>query len=116
MASDYNFPSHIKGDTFNGVLFTLELNGVPIDLTNCILTMDLRLTKAGVSVERFTSVADEHITISSPPTLGTFTFNNQIISVNAGDYFYDIQLVFPDGIIKTYISGRWKIIQDVTYD
>ena len=116
MASDYNFPNHVKGDTFDGVLFTLTVNTVALNLTGAVINMDLRLTKTGVSVERFTSVADEHITISATPTDGTFTFNEQIISVDAGNYFYDIEIVFPDTTVKTYIAGRWNIIQDVTYE
>ena len=112
----YDFSNAVKGDTFDGVLFTLTLNGVAIDLTGATIIMDLRLTKTGTSVKRFTSVADEHITISATPTDGTFTFNDQIIDVDAADYFYDIQITFADDTVKTYIYGRWTVIQDVTYN
>jgi len=112
----YNFPTHIKGDTFDGALFTLSLNTVAIDLTGAIITMDLRATKDGVSAKRFTSVDDADITIDADPTLGKFSINNQIIDVDAATYYYDIQIEFPDNTIKTYISGTWHIVQDVTYD
>jgi hypothetical protein len=115
MAS-YNIPSVIKGDNFNGVLFTISVNNVPIDLTGAIITMDLRLTKLGVSAKRFTSVGNAGITIVAPATDGKFTLNNQVIDITATKYFYDIQIVFADGTVKTYICGRWEIIQDVTYD
>lgn len=111
----YNFPSHIKGDTFDGAAFTLTLNGAAIDLTDSIITMDVRLVKTGVSAKRFTSVANENITITVPLE-GKFEINNQVVDINAGRYFYDIQIEFPDGTIKTYISGTWTIVQDVTYD
>jgi hypothetical protein len=30
----YNFPSHTKGDTFNGILFTITVNAVALDYQN----------------------------------------------------------------------------------
>lgn len=112
----YNFPTHIKGDTFDGALFTISLNATAIDLTDAIITMDLRETKNGVSVKRLTSVGDADITIDIDPTLGKFSINNQIIDVDAGRYYYDIQIEFPDNTVKTYVSGTWLITQDVTYE
>jgi len=116
MASRYDFPETIKGDTFNGILFTILVNDVGLDLTDAEINMDLRLTPTGASVERFTSVGDVNITISATPTDGKFTFNRQIIDVAANNYKYDIQITLADDTVKTYISGNWKIIQDVTYE
>ena len=116
MASRYDFPQTIKGDTFNGILFTIKVNSIALDLTDAIINMDLRLIPSGVSVKRFTSIANEHITISATPADGKFTFNNQIINVAAENYKYDIQIVLGDDTVKTYIYGNWTIIQDVTYD
>ena len=112
----YDFPQITKGDTFDGVHFTLLVNTALVNLTGAVITMDLRLTKTGASVKRFTSVNDADITIDSPGTLGVFEFNNQIIDVDAGQYFYDIQILFPDNTVKTYIEGRWTVTQDVTYE
>jgi len=114
-ASRYDFPQIIKGDTFDGLSFTLSVNTVLVDFTDAIITMDLRLDKTGVSVKRFTSVGDADITIESPKTSGKFKFNSQIINVDAGIYYYDIQILFPNTVVKTYIEGRWTILQDVTY-
>jgi hypothetical protein len=114
--STYNFPSHTKGDTFDGVEFTLLVNNTLVDLTGAIILMDLRLEKDGAKIEEFTSVGDANITISSPGTLGVFTFNNQTIDVTAARYYYDIEIEFQDGTKKTYIRGTWQITQDVTYE
>ena len=115
MASRYDFPQVIKGDTFNGILFTIKVNSVALDLTDAEINMDLRLALTGASVKRFTSVNDEHITISATPSDGTFTFNNQLINVPAENYKYDIEITFADDTVKTYIYGNWTIIQDVTH-
>ena len=115
MASRYDFPDTTKGDTFNGILFTILVNDVALDLTGAEINMDLRLTPTGASVERFTSVGDADITISATPTDGKFTFNRQIIDIAASNYKYDIEIILADNTVKTYISGNWKIVQDVTY-
>jgi hypothetical protein len=111
----YDFPSIIKGDTFNGVLFTLTLNTVPVDLTNAHINMDVRLTATGTLVKRYTSDASANITISATPTNGKFTFNQQIINIAAGNYKYDIEIELADGSIKTYVYGSFIVTQDVTY-
>jgi len=116
MASTYNFPTHIKGDTFDGATFNIKVNDVSVDLTGTIITMDLRLTLDGISQKRLTSVGDADITIALPETLGQFSINNQIIDVDAGKYYYDIQILFPDSTVKTYIRGIWLITQDVTHE
>jgi len=111
----YNFPSHIKGDTFNGILFTVTINSAPLDLTDAELNMDLRLTPdTPVIAEHFDSEGNG-ITIDANPATGNFTFNAQIIDIPADNYYYDIEVTFPSGSVKTYIGGRWNILQDVTY-
>lgn len=111
----YNFPNHKKGDTFNGIQFTINVNGSPLNLTGASIAMDLRLTPTGASVERFSTAVGEGITISTPKTAGIFTLDTQIIDIAAGDYYYDIQITLANSTIKTYIGGRWIIEQDITY-
>ena len=109
----YNLPSHVKGDTFNGILFTVTVNTVALDLTNAHIKMDLRLTPLGVVAKTFSDGAG--ITISNSPTDGKFTIDAQIIDIAAANYYYDIEITLGNGLVKTYISGRWNILQDVTY-
>jgi ribulose-5-phosphate 4-epimerase/fuculose-1-phosphate aldolase len=110
----YNFPSHTKGDTFNGVLFTITVNAVALDLTGAHIKMDLRLTPETTTVAK--SFSDgSGITIDATPTKGKFTINAQVIDIAAANYYYDIQITLQSGSIKTYIGGRWNILQDVTY-
>lgn len=111
----YNFPAHIKGDTFNGILFTVTVNSAPLDLTDAEINMDLRLTPdTAVIAEHFDSDGNG-ITIDAVPATGKFTFDAQIINISAANYYYDIEVTFPSTAVKTYIGGRWNILQDVTY-
>jgi len=110
----YDLPKIRKGDTFDGVQFTININETPADLTGASIKMDLRLTALGDVVKRFTS--SDGITISATPTDGTFVLDQQIISIDAATYMYDIEITFQSGEVKTYIWGNWVIVQDVTYD
>jgi hypothetical protein len=109
----YNFPNTIRGDTFDGILFTITVNAIPADLTNAHIKMDLRLTPLGIVADTFSDGSG--ITISGTPTDGKFTFDAQVISIAAANYYYDIEITFSNGVIKTYIGGRWNILQDVSY-
>ena len=113
----YDFPSMRRGDSFLGTIFTVKVNGTPLDLSgDCIIRMDLRLTALGTVAKSFTSVANAGITISATPTDGTFTINETIMDIPAGDYLYDIQIKLDTDEIFTFIWGNFPLIQDITYD
>jgi hypothetical protein len=110
----YNFPDHIKGDTFDGVLFEVLENDLPVDLTGATINMDLRQTAASdTSLKRFSTTTNE-IEITDP-LLGKFQFKEQIVNVAAYSYYYDIEINYASGRTKTWIAGKWKIKQDVTH-
>jgi hypothetical protein len=112
----YNLPTHIKGDTFDGVEFTLVLNSAPVDLTNAVIDMDVRkkVNPKSSSLLRISSTTGG-IEIGTPATSGIFSIVPQIVDIAAGEYVYDIQIAFPDGEVKTYIAGDWTITQDITH-
>lgn len=111
----YTIPTTKRGDTFDGVLFEITVNGTKLDLTGATIKMDMRLNSTGILAKEFTSGAG--ITISSPLTDGKFTLDEQVIDIDAGTYVYDIEITWvgPPVVVKTYISGTWLITQDVTH-
>lgn len=102
-----------KGDTFKGLQFTVDVNGSVKDLTNTIITMEIRAgSKTGKIAKSFTSVASAGLT-KTDPTEGIFIINPFLANIEAGIYYYDVQ--FNDsGTIKTYIQGIITVDQDVT--
>ena len=36
------------------------------------------------------------------------------IDFAVGTYYYDVETTFPNGDIKTYVGGTFKVLQDVT--
>lgn len=110
MALDF---THIKGDTFEAVNFQMLVNSVALDLTGCTLRMQLRKEYGGVVFLSLTSVANAGITITNAST-GSFKINKQIINIDANNYIYDIELHKQNGDVKTYISGNFSVINDIT--
>jgi len=110
MALDF---THIKGDTFDIVNFQMKVNNVALDLTGCILRMQIRKEYGGVIIKSFTTVASAGLTIQDAVN-GLFKINKQIIDIPAFNYIYDIELDKADGTVKTYISGVFNVTNDVT--
>ena len=96
----YDFPTHEKGDTFNGVQFELMINGVEKDLTDVIINMT-------VNKKVFSTVTGELLITDA--LLGKFQFKKQIVTMPPKNYNYEIVFIFPNGDVKTYIEGTWKI-------
>lgn len=103
---------HIKSDTFEAVNFEINVDTIPVDLTDTTIRMQLRKEYGGVVGLSLTSVASAGITITDAVN-GLFKINQQIINIPAFNYIYDIEFDF-DGIVKTYISGNFLILNDVT--
>ena len=118
----YNFPPHTKGDTFPGRTFEIKIktdpaditDGAPLDLTNASIRMQLRMSPTH-PVSHELSTDNDMIIIDHNPLLGVFQVKEQIIDFPANNYVYDIEISWTSGKVKTYISGTWLIIQDITH-
>ena len=106
--------THIKGDTFDEVAFSIKINNVVLDLTGAVIKMQLKKNSTDVVPSlSFTSVAAAGITITNA-TGGLFKINQQIINIDVFNYVYDIQLTLASGVIKTYVSGTFSVTQEIT--
>jgi hypothetical protein len=108
----YNF-THIKGDTFEAVNFALLKNNVVINLTGATIRMQLRSECGSLIALSLTSVASAGITITNAAG-GLFKINKQIINIASGNYLYDLEIVFADTTVKTWLSGEFLIECDIT--
>ena len=108
----YNF-THIKGDTFDEMPFAILKNAVAVNLTGAIIKMQLRSECGGLIALSLTSVANAGITITNAVG-GLFKINKQIINIASGNYAYDLEILFSDGTVKTWLSGEFLIECDIT--
>jgi hypothetical protein len=45
---------------------------------------------------------------------GIISIPSKKIEVPFAKYFYDLQVTYSTGVVKTYMSGTWEIIADIT--
>ncbi len=114
MASTYKIKNQYKNDTFDGVRFTVINSDtlLPVNLTNVGIRTQFRYrNETGRIVKEITDL--DGITIEDA-TGGILKFNPFIIDWVADNYYYDIEFTYPNGVVKTYIKGTVKVIQDIT--
>ena len=100
----------LKGDTFNGVRFTLS---PPTDLTGATIRTQFR--RGGKSAK-----AEKELTTGAGITVedevnGVFVWDPFIMNLAVATYYYDVEITFATGEVKTYIEGTIDIIQDTSY-
>lgn len=104
----------VKNDTFNEVRFTyLDGDGNPVDITDCEIRIQFRYrSKTGAIVKNIE--VGSGITLTDP-TNGIFTIDEFTpLDWEVDSYYYDVEVTFPSGRIKTYVWGILKVVQDVT--
>jgi hypothetical protein len=107
----YDIPEHRRGDTWDGInKIGITQNGIPVNLTNSLIKMEFR---QGIDTPVALTLSTENsaIVITS---LSSIRILPKTIEIPYGKYFYDLQVTFPTGVIKTYISGSWTVAPDFT--
>ena len=109
----YNIRDQYKGDTFQGVQFTISNQDGAIDLTGVdIRTKFRRKTETGQVVKTITD--GDGITLTDAAN-GIITFDAFDINWIADIYHYDIEITFTNDVIRTYVKGTLLLIQDTTF-
>jgi hypothetical protein len=110
----YDIPAHLRGDTWSGISsIVIQTGGVPVDLTNAIIIMQVR-EEVDSPVVLELSTTNGAVQIANDPTIGTFSFLPLIVDIPFDSYIYDIQITLQTGYVKTYLTGSWEILPDIT--
>jgi len=104
MIQNYNFDTAYKGNTYDGVSFTLPSQN-DFDLTGASIYMQLRKSAVDIVVAEFSTANSKLVVVSQY----VFSLPSQIIDLEVGTYKYDILIIFTDGRRETYIGGQWII-------
>lgn len=105
-----NIPDHKQGDTFAGSRFTVTENNVARDLTGASITMTFLPLNRRSSAQQ-TLTLGSGLTLVTPAS-GIFDMDEQDIFWDAGEYYYECQIIYADGLVKTPFEGTWKIVID----
>ena len=98
MAAIYNFRNYKSGTTFDGVEFTINVNGTVLDISGVVIEF-----KFGNKTPLSTS--NGKVTITDAAN-GVFEIPEQILPYSAGTYNYICIFKFSNGEEKEYLKGR----------
>lgn len=112
MTTEYQIPNHVKGDTWEGLTLNVrDSQGASLDPLFASARMQVKASYDSDAVVDLTSGAGE-ITVSGTET--DIVIEPTVVDIAAGTYVYDIEVTDLDGTKKTYLRGRWKILEGVT--
>jgi len=99
----------MKGDTWNGLQIIIE---DPIyDLAGCTARMHFRKSRPDGSLAFSYSTEDGTLV----RTGNVFQMQPKKLDYSAGEYFFDIEITFSNGVVRTYYKDKIQIVQDVSY-
>lgn len=104
----YHFKTQYAGDTFRGLQITVSRtsNDVsnPEDLSNLSIVFTLsRLGNTALKKEVGSGIS------LVDAVNGVFKIDS-FVNPSMGNYVYDIEFRYPNGVIETYLAGKYKII------
>lgn len=107
----YNIPDITKGNTFVGVKFQMKIDGVASSLAGYSLQTYFRKGGSrGDVVKKIKNGSGISITDSAA---GKFEFDAFIVDWEPGKYYYDV-LFEKNGVLATYVSGTWNVLENIT--
>ena len=101
------FNQYRRGDTFNGRKYKF-----PFSLVGVGILMQFKTNKEGRATFEF-KTEDNSIAVPDPLS-GEMFMEKRLMNYKPDKYFYDIQLTFADGIVRTYAEDIMVIFQDVS--
>tara|TARA_R110002153_G_scaffold59259_2_gene161951 strand:- start:5906 stop:6262 length:357 start_codon:yes stop_codon:yes gene_type:complete len=114
VAAIVQIDNQYKGDTYDGVQFTLlnTQDNTPIDLTGVAIKSQFRYDSKIGGIQK--EITDGNGITIDDAVNGVFSIDSFIIDWSPDIYYFDVQITFANGIVRTYIQGTIKVIQDIT--
>ena len=112
--SNYNFNDQYSGDTFDGITFELEYidTGLPVDLTGCEVNIEFRYGKDNTLFQKRFTIGEGIIMVNASG--GIVRLEPFDIDWPPRMYVYDMEFVYPNDEVKTYLRGTMKVVPDIT--
>lgn len=109
----FDWPPQYAGDTADTISFTVERNGEAVDLTGSSIRMQVRECVRHVPILSLSTDDGVSIVVTDGPS-GKFRVGQYKIPTASGSYQYDVEVTFPDGVVKTYLKGNYVIDGEIT--
>jgi len=102
----------VTNDTFSGSVTLIDTaTQTPIDLTGATVRMDVKADYAAATPVALSFAAGSGLTLDEPA--GKVSFS-KTMSIPPAEYVYDLQVTFPGSIVRTYLRGRIKVLEEAT--
>lgn len=102
--------THILGDTLEQAIGWKDSTGAYVNFAGCTALAQIKIAKADAAeVDHFTVAlgsAAANIVLTLPAA--------QVLALGVGKWVYDLQITHTDLSVRTYVSGKLKITQDVS--
>lgn len=109
--ASYNFIV-VEGDTFSATITLRDKETQnPIDLTGATPKMQVKTAYNAASSSLDLTVG-AGITVTN--AAGGIITLSKTVNLSAADYVYDLQVTFSGPIVRTYLRGRFKVLEGVT--
>lgn len=105
----------VKRDAVSFRLICKDSCGEAIDITGYTIYMTVK-SLANISSGDSSATIQKIVTSHTDPTHGIthIALTSTDTNVDAGEYYYDVQMKSPTGAVSSCISGKFEIIQDIT--
>jgi hypothetical protein len=105
----------VKDDTFASVQFEYNEGGSPLDITGNSVKIQFRQnSERGALLYEATSAVSGGITLTNP-SIGIFKLDEFTPTEwEKGYVYFDVEMTFVDGSVRTWIKGRVNILQETT--
>jgi len=112
MATTHDLRDQYTGDTFFGLVVTVQLGGVAVNLSGSTVRLDFRLRSTNALAKQL--AIGSGLTLSDPAA-GIFTVDsNWTVDMDPGVYIYDCEVLLSTGRRETILQGTLTVLQDVT--
>lgn len=111
MAYNYNFDNFYKGDYIS---YTIVIGGGPASLSGYVIELAVKENKNATSNTLLFSSSEGGLTIVDASTLSLYKSSADLSGIDAGAYYYDLQVTDTSNNVSTWMYGRWIFNEDVT--
>jgi hypothetical protein len=109
----YTIPKHRTGDTWKGIKnITIFRMGSALNLLSAVAKMQVRHQTDAPHLLEFTS--ENGTILFNDAENGVLSIPQVLVDIPVGNYLWDLQITLSSGEVKTFISGDWTIIPDIT--
>lgn len=111
----FNFPDHYKGDNLKQIRIDITvLEGPAINTNWTSAKMQMKDIRGVLTWEFSTALEGNSKMTIDPATKSLVLPIIKSWNIKAGLYYYDLEVTDSDGLVTTYLTGTWKINQDIS--